>query len=172
MNQSCLTESSLLKSLGAMECEQQNPHHCGTVWEHTVWVVEKLMRDGAGEAVIKAAWLHDAGKMEAKQVLNNGRAIFPGHAAISARIAEEYGESDYVVNLIRFHDASMDYAMGKPVEFDVMSKLGRLWCNDLLLLMEADLAAQHPTFKMEQKKTELKLFAVKLSEELNKKITI
>ena len=143
-----MNEKQLLRELGAWECEQHSPYHLYSVGVHTEKVVEYLVAHNAGEAVIRAAWLHDIGKMEAKKTLDNGRDIFPGHAEISARIAEEMGEPAYIVNLVRYHDATM----GLTVPVETLVSFGRIWYNDLLLLMDADSSAQHPIFRLDKRK--------------------
>lgn len=162
-----LKEKQALIDAGAYQCEQQNPHHIYTVGVHTEKVVEYCLEHGADDELVRAAWLHDIGKMKVKKMVSETRAIFTGHAAVSAEIAKKIGESNYVINLIYWHDAAMMMDMGQPVPFEDLASFGRAWCKDLALLMEADQLAQHPTFKMEQKQHTRMIFVEKLFSVLN-----
>ena len=147
-----MTEEKYLRSLGAWDCRQDNPHHIYTVGEHTEKAVAWCKAHGASDDVIRAAWLHDCGKMQTRvRRLKRGAWIdtFYGHAEASARLAEQFGESPYVVKLIRYHDI----AIGTPSDATLrkLAANGRQWCEDLALLMQADLAAQHPTYQVAEK---------------------
>ena len=65
---------------------QHTFHHAYDVFTHTAHVVENCPGD---LAVRWAALLHDTGKPEAFTLDAQGRGHFKGHAAISARLAEE-----------------------------------------------------------------------------------
>lgn len=102
---------------------------------------------GASTELIKAAWLHDAGKMKTKSF--DGKCDhFKNYPEVSAQIAEKLGESDYVIRLVRFHDA----ALGRSdVTIQELASYGRKWCDDLAILLMGDLAGQHPTYQMGEK---------------------
>lgn len=140
-------EEKYMREAGAFECEQRTPHHYTTVGGHTEAVVKYCIDHGASEDLIKAAWLHDAGKMEAKRS-NGQRDSFKGHPEVSARIAESLGESEYVVKLIRNHDAPLNYNDAWVRE---LAENGQKWCDDLVVLLMADLSGQHPTYQMGEK---------------------
>lgn len=82
----------LLRTTGAMhfvfpELEQtydmeQNHCHFGTVWQHTMAVLENL-NDCCNLVVCMAALLHDVGKVEARSV-ENGKVHFLEHDTIGA----------------------------------------------------------------------------------------
>lgn len=65
---------------------QHTFHHAYDVFTHTAHVVENCSRE---LAVRWAALLHDTGKPEAFTLDAQGRGHFKGHAAISARLADE-----------------------------------------------------------------------------------
>lgn len=86
----------LLRETGAMRtvipelCETftmgQNHYHFGTVWEHTLRVVEGVPAD---LTLRMAALLHDIGKIRTRRVDENGGIHFIGHERASARLAGE-----------------------------------------------------------------------------------
>lgn len=152
-----MKERKYLESIGAWECEQNTPHHLYTVGEHTEKVVAYCIDHGAGEELIRAAWLHDAGKMRAKY--NDGKYDrFSGHPAISAEIAEELGESKYVVDLIKYHDSHRD----KNIDFADLAKHGKQWCDDLAILLMADVAGQDPVYHIGEKLQKRGTFLINL----------
>lgn len=66
--------------------EQNNPHHCYDLWNHTIGVIEALRTD-APRLLKIAAFFHDIGKpYVAKE--KAGRLVFYGHAMKSSEIAE------------------------------------------------------------------------------------
>ncbi len=156
-------EELCLRQLGAWECIQNTPHHIYSVGKHTEKVVQYCIEHGASEELTKAAWLHDAGKMSAKTSDKEGCDHFPDHPAISAKIAEELGESEYVINLIYYHDAHRD----KDVPYEKLASKGRKWCNELGILMMGDLAAQNPTFNIEEKLKDRQTFLKKLKDKVD-----
>ena len=87
----------LLRKTGAMshiipEFEEtydmtQNHYHFGTVWEHTMKVLELI--DSSDLVLRMAVLLHDIGKVRSREVSDDGRVHFIGHNIISADMAEE-----------------------------------------------------------------------------------
>ena len=137
-------EEKYMHDAGAWECEQRSPYHIYSVGDHTLAVVKYCISHGASDELIKAAWLHDAGKMEAKS-FDGKYDHFHGHAEISGRIAEELGESEYVVKLVRYHDTGLGRIKITAME---LAQNGRKWCDDLAILSMADLSGQHPTYRI------------------------
>lgn len=86
----------LLRSTGAMrfvipELEEtygmtQNKYHFGTVWEHTMKVLETLRSDDLLLRI--AALLHDIGKVRTRSVGEDGRVHFLQHEMELARMAD------------------------------------------------------------------------------------
>lgn len=60
----------------------QNEYHVGTVWEHTLEVIDKLK--GQDKVTLWAALFHDVGKVLCKSVGEDGRVHFIGHAEMGA----------------------------------------------------------------------------------------
>lgn len=140
-------EEKYIHDAGAWNCEQRSPHHVYSVGKHTEVVVRYCIDHGASTELIKAAWLHDAGKMKTKS-FDGKYDHFKNHPEVSAQIAEELGESEYVIRLVRFHDA----ALGRSdVTTQELASYGRKWCDDLAILLMGDLAGQHPTYQMGEK---------------------
>ena len=86
---------NLIKEIGAMkyvipELEEtydmsQNKYHFGTVWEHTLKVVENTKND----LVLRmAALLHDLGKIKTRTVDENGNLHFYKHELVSAEMCD------------------------------------------------------------------------------------
>ena len=142
-----IKEEKYMREAGAWNCEQRSPHHIYSVGGHTEAVVRYCIEHGACTELIRAAWLHDAGKMKIKR-FDGKYDHFKNHPEVSAQIAEGLGESEYVVRLVRFHDA----ALGRSnVTIQELASFGRKWCDDLSILLMADLAAQHPIYQMGEK---------------------
>lgn len=151
-------EEKYMHDAGAWECEQRSPHHIYSIGEHTKAVVKYCIDHGADVELIKAAWLHDAGKMKTKR-FDGKYDHFKNHPEVSAQIAEELGESEYVIRLVRFHDA----ALGRSdVTIQELASYGRKWCDDLAILLMGDLAGQHPTYQIGEKLQQRGVFLKKL----------
>lgn len=92
----------------------QNRYHFGTVWQHTLQVVERVPAD---LALRMAALLHDIGKTDTHTVDADGNMHFIGHEMFSARLAVnilrrlKYSGSfvDGVAYLVRHHMAFKSY---------------------------------------------------------------
>lgn len=86
---------NLIKKIGAMkyiipELEEtydmeQNKYHFGTVWEHTLKVVENTRND---LYLRMAALLHDIGKINTRTVDDNGNVHFYKHELVSAEMCD------------------------------------------------------------------------------------
>ena len=71
--------------------EQDNPHHCYDLWNHTLHTVKGIPEDKLDdEDIVKlkiAAFFHDVGKPEVYAINpNTGRHSFHGHTAKSVII--------------------------------------------------------------------------------------
>ena len=92
-----------------MTCKQHNPHHFGTVWEHTLAALENSKPE---LPVRLAVLLHDIGKPGCFSLDESGIGHFYGHAAESSRMADEICRRlrmdnairTRVTTLIRYHD--------------------------------------------------------------------
>lgn len=65
----------------------QNEYHIGSVWEHTLEVIDKLK--GQDKITLWAALFHDIGKVLCKTTGEDGRVHFIGHAEKGAEMMKE-----------------------------------------------------------------------------------
>ncbi len=149
----------LLRKTGAMhyvipELEEiydmtQNEYHFGTVWEHTMAVMEQLKSDKL--ALRMAALLHDIGKIRTR-VEMDGKAHFLKHEVVGAAMMNEVLRplrySNEFVREVSFlvENHMLSKSWGKECEH-MKEKTLRKWqyiCNteerfrDLMLLIDAD----------------------------------
>lgn len=91
----------------------QNKYHVGTVWEHTLRVLENLPSKNDYSVVRKfygelkwAALLHDIGKITTKTVDENGKVHFINHEIESEKLSEEilryFHFSTHTICIIKF----------------------------------------------------------------------
>lgn len=88
---------TLIRQIGAMkyiipELEltyelSQNKYHFGTVWEHTMKVLDNV-KNSLSLEVRMAALLHDIGKIQTRRVDDNGNVHFYKHEIASAEMCE------------------------------------------------------------------------------------
>lgn len=92
-----------------METAQENPHHCGTVGEHTI----ESLRNCPPDKVLRLTMLlHDVAKPVCKTVGEDGVAHFHGHPREGSRMAQEIlrrlkfdnDTIDRVKKLVLWHD--------------------------------------------------------------------
>lgn len=128
-----------------METEQNNPHHCYSVGEHTIRAVAAVRAD---KALRLSMLLHDAGKPLTKTTDDEGVDHFHGHQEESARIAKEVlrrlkfdnDTIDRVVRLVRAHDVWIE--SGPKYMRRAVNRLGDDLFPDLFEVKEADMKAQ------------------------------
>ncbi len=151
-----------------METEQENPHHCYNVGEHTIHGMmslntEKLRQTYTGEEYGKAIkylrlalLLHDCAKPRCKTMDEEGVAHFVGHPEIGARMADEilkrlrYDNEtiDVVTSLIRVHDSRW-----KPTPQSIrraLSKNGEKCFPLIFFLTRADVLGQSDFMREEK----------------------
>ena len=92
-----------------MTQQQHNPHHFGTVWEHTLAALSHAKPE---LPVRLAVLLHDVAKPRCFSMDENGVGHFYGHAAVSSQVADEICRNlrldnalrERVMCLVRYHD--------------------------------------------------------------------
>lgn len=139
-----------------METEQENPHHCYNVGEHTLRSLSYV----DGDKVLRIAMLlHDVGKPECKTVDENGVAHFKTHdlageiraKEVLTRLKFDNDTKRKVSKLIRFHDYRMP-ATTKSVR-RAMNKMGKDIFPMYLAVRYADMMAQSMYQRAEKEET-------------------
>ncbi len=141
-----------------METPQHNPHHCYSVGEHSLRVVEEVP---AGKALRWAALLHDVAK-PAMRVTDERGDHFYGHSEKGVELAEEIlkrlkfdnATADRIKRLVLWHD----YGMGQTPSLcsfrKALSRMGADLFEEYALLKRADILAQSD-YMREQKLLQL-----------------
>jgi tRNA nucleotidyltransferase (CCA-adding enzyme) len=144
-----------------MEMEQNNPHHCFSVGEHTI----KAMKEIRADKVLRLTMLfHDMGKPDAKTTDEDGIDHFHGHAVYSEQHAGQVlkqlkfdNDTIYKVKkLTCWHDYKP--APGRKGVRRMLNKIGEELFLLLLEVKRADTLAQS-TYKRMEKLKELELLA-------------
>jgi len=158
--ESGLTEFFLPEWDAMMQTEQETPHHCYNVGEHTLQTIramdtEKLKEtypEGEYRTVLKnlrlALLLHDVAKPVCKTMDGDGTAHFKGHPAKGAGMAEtilrrlRYDNEtiETVVTLIRVHDSRWDPAPESMRR--AISRTGEKYFPMIFFLTRADVLGQ------------------------------
>lgn len=138
-----------------MRTEQETPHHCCNVGEHTI----RAMMSVEPEKVLRLVMLfHDMGKPSKKTMDENGVAHFKGHAAVSREITENIlhrlkFDNDTlrkVTHLVCYHDLRMPAEAGNVRR--AMHKIGTELFPSYLKVRRADTQAQSDYQKEEKNK--------------------
>ena len=127
--------------------EQANPYHYLSVYEHMVETVSAVT---PRPALRLAMLFHDSGKPSCYTRDENGVDHFTGHAAVSAKIAEQALSRlhfdrqtiDEVKLLILHHDDDLTHA-DYPLK-RVLNLMGEKSAMDLVEIQKADVYGQHP----------------------------
>ena len=145
----------------------QNKYHIGTVWEHTLKVIEKCKHKDT--IVLWAALLHDIGKLKTKTIDSSGAVHFIGHAEEGARMCDgilrrfkfPVADIKLIQTLVARH---MDFKSYSPDLHDLKNKkirklqyqLGETQYWRLLDLVEADNMSHAPGYCIEGQMKTLK----------------
>lgn len=139
---------------------QENPHHVGTVGEHTLCTLEALKKsDRADSITLWAMLLHDLGKPATKAIGEDGIAHFHGHAKASVELARgilkrlrfDNETISKILLLVELHDTFMDTTKKAR---RMLGKYGEEACKDLNAIRLADILGQS-AFMQEEKLAEL-----------------
>ena len=128
-----------------METEQNNPHHCYSVGEHTIHSLMEARRDRVQRL---AMLLHDFGKPACKTTDDKGIDHFYGHPEKSAALANQIlrrlkydnDTRSAVVRLVRCHDRKV--RLTKPGVRKAVMEIGEDLFPLFLEVKDADLYAQ------------------------------
>lgn len=132
-----------------MTTEQNNPHHCYTVGEHTIKALSLI----EANPILRLTMLfHDIGKPATRTTDSQGIDHFHGHYQVSAdlsgdimkRLRFDNNTTRLVRTLILFHDTRFQDALttGRRNLRRVLSNLGPSLFPYLVQVMQADVMAQ------------------------------
>lgn len=137
----------------AMETEQNNPHHCYTVGEHTI---QSMMAAEPDKNIRLALLYHDIGKPACLTVDSDGIAHFHGHPAVSKEMCIRSLQSlkfdndtiQVVSKLVENHD--YDILPERKYVRRAMNRIGKEIFPLLLKVKQADLLAQSDYLRKEK----------------------
>lgn len=130
------------------DIEQNNPHHCYNVGEHTF----KALENAKGNLYVRyAVLLHDIGKPDTKTTDENGVDHFYNHPLRSCDIAREIlnrlktdnKTKDYVLTLIKCHDIRPEPNAKSLKRF--LRKYPNIDFYDYITVRKADVMGQNPS---------------------------
>lgn len=138
----------------AMNTEQNHPHHCYTVGEHSLRALMEVENDKVLRYTIL---LHDIGKPATKTTDEEGLDHFYGHAELSSSMANEIcrrlkfdnDSRNKIVRLIKYHDIKVEET--ERAVRRAVAKVGEDLFPLLLKVKKADLQAKSD-FKREENK--------------------
>ena len=130
----------------------QNGYHFGTVWEHTMRVLENISNETRCVELRLAALLHDIGKIRTREVGENGTIHFIAHEIegekmvkeIMARLKFSNNAIDQVSFLTLYHMTCKPWPQMKQSKLDRKIRKLQFICkteerfNDLMTLIHAD----------------------------------
>ncbi len=140
-----------------METGQNNPHHCYSVGEHTIVVMENIRND---RVLRLAALFHDMGKPATKTTDENGIDHFKKHPYVGAKMAKDVMHRlkfdndtiSKVSRFVEFHDWTIE-ANPKYIR-RYINHIGEDCFPEIFEINEADRIAQSD-YKKEQKIAQL-----------------
>lgn len=142
-----------------METQQNNPHHCYSVGEHSIKAMKEIRAD---KALRLTMLFHDMGKPDTKTTDEQGIDHFHGHASLSQKYAEKALKKlkfdnetlSIVSKLTYWHDYKIQ--TNKKGVRRALNKIGEPLFLRLLEVKKADTMAQS-SYKREQKLEEIKM---------------
>lgn len=138
-----------------METQQNNPHHCYSVGEHTLKAMQEIRQD----RILRLAMLfHDIGKPRTLTIDVEGIVHFHGHPDVSEKITRDIlkrlkfdNDTIYMVtNLVKYHDYDVE-PVPKHVRRAIL-KAGEDIFPLLFEVKQADIKAQSSYMRMEKEK--------------------
>ena len=151
-----------------METEQNNPHHCYSVGEHTLHALKAV----APDKVLRLSLLfHDFGKARTETIDEEGISHFHGHAQVSQDLAKDIlhrlkFDNDTihkVSKLVYYHDYGNGVVPTDTIVRRAVNKIGDELFPMFLQVRQADLDAQSD-YRREEKQSNLNLWKQKYEE--------
>lgn len=151
-----------------METEQNNPHHCYSVGEHTLRAMQAVTAD----KVLRLSLLfHDFGKAETKTTDDEGICHFHGHPQVSEELTRQIlhrlrFDNDTihkVSKLVLYHDYGNGVVPTDRIVRRAVNKIGDELFPYFLQVRQADLDAQSD-YQREEKQENLNLWKQKYEE--------
>ncbi len=151
-----------------MKTEQNNPHHCYSVGEHTLHAMKAV----AADKVLRLSLLfHDFGKARTKTIDEEGIHHFHGHARISEELTRDIlhrlrFDNDTlhkVSKLVFYHDYGNGVTPTDRIVRRAVNKIGVELFPLFLQVRQADLDAQSD-YEREEKQDNLDLWKQKYEE--------
>ena len=139
-----------------METEQNHPHHCYNVGEHSIQVVRNIEND---PALRWAALLHDVGKISTKTTDADGTDHFKGHNLAGVPVARDVLRRmkldnvtiKRVLKLVEWHDYGMSQDIKKSTLRKAIYRMGGAeWFSDVIKIRYADIYAQSDYMREEK----------------------
>lgn len=130
-----------------MACEQNTPHHCYTVGEHTIQALKLVPAD---KVYRLGMLLHDIGKPETKTTDEDGKDHFYGHPSRGEEMAKDIlrrlkfdNDTIYkVTKIVRFHDYGNSFEPTHKNIRKVIHKMGEDIFPLMFAVKKADILAQ------------------------------
>ena len=151
-----------------METEQNNPHHCYSVGEHTLHALKAV----APDKVLRLSLLfHDFGKARTETIDEEGISHFHGHAQVSQDLAKDIlhrlkFDNDTihkVSKLVYYHDYGNGVVPTDTIVRRAVNNIGDELFPMFLQVRQADLDAQSD-YRREEKQSNLNLWKQKYEE--------
>lgn len=154
-----------------MQTEQETPHHCYNVGEHTI---QALMHVAPDKVLRLTMLFHDTGKPDRKTIDSDGTAHFKGHGPVSEALAREIMrrlkfDNDTlrkVTRLVLYHDLRMPAAARNVRR--AMNKIGEELFPYYMKVRRADTLAQS-SYQRQEKLQNLEQIEVIYKEIVDKK---
>lgn len=154
-----------------MQTEQETPHHCYNVGEHTI---QSLMHVEPDKVLRLTMLFHDTGKPDRKTIDSDGTAHFKGHGPVSEALTREIMrrlkfDNDTlrkVTRLVLYHDLRMPAAARNVRR--AMNKIGEELFPYYMKVRRADTLAQS-SYQRQEKLQNLDQIEVIYKEIIDKK---
>ena len=166
-----ITKEFLPEFDACMDTEQNTPHHCWSVGEHTL---RSLLNVPCDKVLRLTMLLHDIGKPKVKATDENGRDHFKTHGSVGEKMAKEIlrrlkFDNDTirkVSHLVKWHDYRPENTP-KSVR-RALNKIGEELFPEYLMVQRADMLAQS-AYKREEKTERIEKLTILYREIIEKK---